>query len=67
MDNELLGKVLASIVIAATNLGGVTLTPGGVVANPQEIQNIVSGFLQLWLPHAEQKIAEARPTQVGGV
>lgn len=65
MDNALLGKILATVVLAAADLGAITVDPSGVASNPQEIGGIVSGFLELWLPHAKAKVTQAAPIKVG--
>jgi hypothetical protein len=49
--HELFGKILASVTTAAIDAGVIALNPKGVVANPQEIGSIFSGFLSIWTTH----------------
>lgn len=55
MDKSLLGKILASVALAAVDAGEVALDTKGVLANPQEINDILDGFLSIWTQHPTSK------------
>lgn len=57
MNKTLLGKILASVAMAAVDAGLVVLNPQGVVSNPQEINDILDGFLSLWVSHPASGIS----------
>lgn len=53
MDQKLLGQILASVVLAAADAGAVLASGETLLTNPQAISQIISGFLQVWVPAAK--------------
>lgn len=51
MDRTLFGKILATVALAAVDIGAVTLDPKGVASNPNEIGEILAGFAAIWTTH----------------
>lgn len=51
MDQALLGKILATVVIAAVDAGAIAVSSGGILADPGAVGAITQGFLSIWLSH----------------
>lgn len=51
IDKGLLGKILASVAIAAIDAGTIFTNPEGIATKPEEINEILDGFLAVWLGH----------------
>lgn len=51
MDHGLLGKILASVVLAASEAGVLAKDPKGAVTDAQGVADIISGFMEVWGPH----------------
>lgn len=62
MDTKLLGQILASVATAAAVAGAITVNPLGVASNPEEISQIISGFLDIWLAHPASGNVPQHPT-----
>lgn len=51
MDKSLLGKILATVVTAAVDAGAIAIDPRGAIQNPDEISQIIKGFMEIWTTH----------------
>lgn len=51
MDHSVLGKILATVVIAAIDAGAIVVSSGGLLTDPQAVGNLEQGFLEIWLQH----------------
>lgn len=65
-DKALLGRILASVAIAAVDAGEIALDPHGIATNPQEINDILDGFLSIWITHPASGQNPGQVGQIGG-
>lgn len=58
INHQLLGKILASVAIGVADAGQIAVDPTGAANNPQEIADIITGFLQIWSKHPASGVTQ---------
>lgn len=65
MDQALLGKILATVVLAAVDAGAIVVSSGGILKDAGAVGAITSGFLSVWLTHPASSAPPAALVQKG--
>ena len=60
MNKNLLGQILATVATAAVDAAIVEKDPQGALTNPNELGDIIGGFLSIWLGHPGSGLPQSK-------